>query len=532
MDDQTIKEIAAELGPLLIGRAPGKLFQLGPLSLAIDFRLRDGYLFLSAEPVGPRLYLIKRRVRDLEKQSIPSTQFALTLRKELAGATLHALEKDSTDRVVRFRFAGRDELDQPIERTLIAQLTGRSANLFLLDSRETITHQLRPARGSGQQIGEEYRLAGRGETRKRGTSPTVREGSVGEPATRDRGSSPTVKEGAAVEPFDRTPGQFDSLSETLDHHYSALLAKQAFDAHASNARADLRKKVSRQQKLLKQLQEDLASHADAEQQKRLGDLLLANLSTARRSRDRVKLIDYFSADAPLIEIELDEKVTLPQEAERRFALYSRSKRAVKQINSRIAVAQRELAALEAQQAELETLIAERNETALEQFMSALVVAGSPREISSSISRGKSKLLSVPPASAGGSKRKPEKKIPGVRRYLSSDGLEILVGRTSRDNDHLTFKVARPNDLWLHAADYPGSHVVVRNPTRKDVPHRTIIEAAQLAAQFSQARKDPKVDVHYTPRKFLLKIKGTAPGLVRMSRFKNITVAPKEGVARI
>jgi predicted ribosome quality control (RQC) complex YloA/Tae2 family protein len=491
MDDESIKAIVAEIEPLLIGRAPGKIFQLGPLSLAIDFRLRDGYLFLSAEPGLPRLHLIKRRVRDLEKQSVPLTQFALALRKELAGATLHALEKDSRDRVVRFRFVCRDELDQVIQRTFIAQLTGRSANLFLLDAREVITHQLRPARGAGQQIGEGYRLTG---------------------------SSPTAREGSVVEPFDRTPGQFDSLSEALDRHYSALLTQLAFDVRASAARADLRKKISRQQKLVKQLQADLVSHSDAEQQKRLGDLLLANLSTAKRSRNRVKLIDYFSPDAPLIEIELDEKVTLPQEAERRFALYSRSKRAVKQINSRITLAQKELAALEAQQAELEKLVAERDEASLARFTSSVVVAGSPREISFCISRGKSK-------------RKPEKKIPGVRRYVSSDGLEILVGRTSRDNDHLTFKVARPNDLWLHAADYGGSHVVVRNSTRKDVPHRTIIEAAQLAAQFSQARKDPKVDVHYTQRKFVSKPRGSAPGLVRMTRFKNITVAPKEGVKR-
>ncbi len=495
MDDQTIKEIVAEIEPLLAGRAPGKIFQLGAQSLAIDFRLRDGYLFISAEPVGPRLYLIKRRVRDLEKQSIPPTQFALALRKELAGATLRALEKDATDRVVRFRFACRNELDQIIQRTLIAQLTGRSANLFLLDSGDTITHQLRSVRGAGLQIGEEYRLPGGGEGR---TSKT--EGELRENIRSD---------------------QFTSASEAADAYYVSLFAKQAFDAHASAARADLRKSVSRRQKLLKQLQADLASHSGAEQQKRLGDLLLANLSTAERgdNRNRVKLIDYFSPDAPLIEIELDEKVTLPQEAERRFALYSRSKRAVRQINSRIAVAQREVAALDAQQAELEKLVAEGDATALDKFVSQPAVAGSPREISFSISRGKSK-------------RKPEKKIPGVRRYVSSDGLEILVGRTSRDNDHLTFKVARPNDLWLHAADYPGSHVVVRNPTRKDLPHRTIIEAAQLAAQFSQARKEGKVDVHYTPRKFLLKMKGAAPGLVRMSRFKNITVEPREAAQRI
>jgi predicted ribosome quality control (RQC) complex YloA/Tae2 family protein len=124
------------------------------------------------------------------------------------------------------------------------------------------------------------------------------------------------------------------------------------------------------------------------------------------------------------------------------------------------------------------------------------------------------------------------RIPGVRRYVSSDGYEILVGRAARDNDQLTFKIAQPNDLWLHAGDYPGSHVVIRNPTRKEVPHRTIVEAAQLAGKFSQASADSKVVIHYTPRKFLSKPKGAAPGLVRLSRFKSITVEPKESVERI
>ncbi|HEY8413594.1 MAG TPA: NFACT RNA binding domain-containing protein, partial [Pyrinomonadaceae bacterium] len=88
------------------------------------------------------------------------------------------------------------------------------------------------------------------------------------------------------------------------------------------------------------------------------------------------------------------------------------------------------------------------------------------------------------------------------------------------------------DLWLHAGDYPGSHVVVRNPTRKEIPHRTVVEAAQLAGRFSQASEDSKFVIHYTPRKFLAKPKGAAPGLVRLSRFKSITVAPKESVSRL
>jgi predicted ribosome quality control (RQC) complex YloA/Tae2 family protein len=126
----------------------------------------------------------------------------------------------------------------------------------------------------------------------------------------------------------------------------------------------------------------------------------------------------------------------------------------------------------------------------------------------------------------------EEKIPGVRRYLSTDGYEILVGRAARDNDHLTFRVAQPNDLWMHAGDYPGSHVVVRNPTRKEIPQRTIIEAAQLAGRFSQASEDAKVVIHYTQRKFLSKPKGAAPGLVRLSRFRSITVEPKEAIPRL
>jgi hypothetical protein len=90
MDDQAIQQIVEEIRPLMFGRAPGKIFQLSPLSLVIDFRLRDhGDLFISVEPAQPRMYLIKRRVRDLEKQSVPLTQFGQSLRKELSGTSLH-----------------------------------------------------------------------------------------------------------------------------------------------------------------------------------------------------------------------------------------------------------------------------------------------------------------------------------------------------------------------------------------------------------------------------------------------------------
>src|SRR5438105_4989839 len=503
MDDQSINAVVAEIRPLLLGRAPGKIFQLSPSSVAIDFGLREpSFLLLSVEPSLPRMYLIKRRVRDLEKQSSPLGQFALFLRKELSGTTLRALEKDFEDRIVRFRFVGTDELGREKERTLVAQLTGRSADLFLLDEKAMITHQARSMRRnvgatseqliSGREIGVTYHAPSTIKTPRLSKS--------------EHALSETIRS-----------GKFSSASEAADAYFTSLLSGQAFDAKASAARSSLRKKISRQQKLLQELQKDLAAHADAEQHKRIGDLLLANLGTARREGNRIKLIDYFVDDAPTIEVEIDEQLTLPEEASRRFGLYSRSKRAVTQINARIEATRAELNNLKSQERTLEEIIEEHDEASLDRF------------------------VSVPPASAGVSQRElgsiphtaggRSKRIPGTRRYISSDGLEILVGRPAHDNDQLTFKIAKPNDLWLHAADYGGSHVIVRNPTRKDISHRTIIEAAQLAAHFSQAPKDPKVDVHYTQRKFISKPKGAAPGLVRMSRFKNITVEPRESASR-
>lgn len=474
MDDATIAAIVSEIEPLLIGRALGKIFQLTHQSLAIDFGLREhGYLFTSVDPAAPRLYLIKRRVRDLEKASMPTTQFALSVRKELARKMVTKVEKLSTDRIVTLSFEGSDDLGQQTHPALIAQLTGRSANLFLLNDAGVITGRLKETKGAGQNIGEKYQPPKSGPAHAAGKPGTG-------PELTDRGS----------------------LSDVLDQHYTALEESRGLDSQLAAARAELQKEISRRGKLLKKLERDLEEHSGAEQHKQIGDLLLANVATAKRVGDRLKLKDYFADGAPEIEIEVDEKLTVPEEASRRFDLYSRSKRARVQIANRIKQVKTELADLETKRAQLEN---------------------SPGTFAGSASV---------PAEAKAKTKSKEARVPGARRYLSSDGYEILVGRAARDNDNLTFKVAKPNDLWLHAADYPGSHVIVRNPTRKEIPQRTLIEAAQLAAYFSQASKDPKVGVHYSERKFLSKPKGSAAGLVRMSRFKNIVVKPAEAVARV
>lgn len=472
MDDASISAVVSEITPLIVGRRPGKIFQFTPYSLTIDFGLRsEGYLFLSVEPAQPRMYLIKRRVRDLEKQSTHLGNFGLSVRKELSNTTVASIEKTPGDRIVWLKFTGVNETGERIQRNLVAQMTGRSANLLLLDEDNRVITQLREGQGSGQTVSETYQ------------SPPRQH---------------PVKESKLF------AKDHKSISEFLDEHYRVLSAKRASESRIAAARAHLRKEISRRKKLLKQLETDLSAHADAENEKRIGDLLLANVSTAKRRGENVIITDYFADGTPAIELEIDVNLTLPEEASRRFEAYARSKRARKQIALRIEIVKAELMKLESQSVGLEL---------------------NPPTSDADISE-------IPDGNRNRSDTARQPKIPGTRCYISSDGYNILVGRAARDNDNLTFKIAKPNDLWLHAADYPGSHVVVRNPTRKDIPHRTVIEAAQLAAHFSQASKDPKVDVHYTERKFLSKPKGAGPGLVRLQRFKNITVAPIEVGERV
>ena len=468
MDHALIQRVVDELRFALTGRFFGKTFQLTPSSFAFDFGLRGEYLFISLEPSNPRFYLIKRRLKELEKQSIPLTSFGQAMRSKLSGAHLVNISKDPLDRIVRLTF--RREL---IFSRLIVQLTGRTADFFLVDELNRIQSVLREHVQT--RLNETY-----------------------EPPPRP------LKEPREL--LALAPG---SPSAQLDAYFTALEATKLFDSRAKALRSKLTKQIRQQRTLKEHLQQDLIRHGDPEEHKRTGDLLLANIATAVRDGNKVRLTDYYSEGAPAIEIDVDENQSLQDEAAHRFRQYTKAKRAAEEIAARLNQIDRDTAAVETRLQQLERIVESRDQIALDGFEKP------------------------PPAPKHVAKKSPkEQKLSGVRRYLSTDGYEILVGRAARDNDNLTFRIAQPNDLWMHTGDYPGSHVVIRNPTRKEIPQRTIIEAAQLAGRFSQASEDSKVVVHYTERKFLSKPKGAAPGLVRLSRFRSITVEPKESVSRI
>lgn len=481
MNDRILTEIVDELIPVLTGKALGKVFQLSATSVVIDLRPFPGkYLFIDLAPTpAPRIYLVDRRLKELEKCSVAPSPFTVLLRTQLAGAEVVSVGKDENDRIVRILVNAFDEVTgHGVPRTIVAQLTGQSANLFALDENGIIMASLRHTKGDGQQLGAAY------------ASP-ANHGFI-------RPSEP---------PFDRTG--FPTWSDAADAFYRQGDADREFTERAARIRSRIKREIAQREKLRGRLQQDLINHGEAEQHKRIGDLLLANLSTATRNGSAVTLIDYFAEDAPPLAVEVDANATLQEAAAERFARYGKAKRAATEIAQRLAAVERELTRLREQENELQETVAQGNNEGLTKFEPD---ASNPTPVTASRSK--------------------EVKVPGVRRYLSTDGYEILVGRGARDNDHLTFKVAKPNDLWLHAADYPGSHVVIRNRSRAEMPQRTIIEAAQLAANYSQAKTDNKVNINYTQRKFLSKPKGAAPGLVRLSQFRTLIVEPRESGTKL
>ncbi|MDQ5835598.1 MAG: NFACT family protein [Acidobacteriota bacterium] len=506
MNEQLIEEVVEEIRPALLGRHWGKVFQLSAMSLAVDFRAGDGrYLLISVEPGQPRLHLISRTVRELERASHAPTPFALVLRKRLGGATLRALAKDEGERVVRFRLTAADATGEEHAATLVAQLTGRTSNLFLLDEGGRIADSMRPARGEGQEIGDAYSPpAARGNAAKQSASSVSREGPDSLASVSRAGFTSVSRAG------------FASLSEALDEHYRRLERERAFDARAAALASRFRQEAARLRKLRANLSRDLAAHGDAEGHKRAGDLLLANLANAERRGGTVRLQDFYAEGAPFVELEVEEGRTLQDEAARRFARYSKAKRAAREISERLKAVEAELDAVEEKRDELERVAAARDAEAL-----------------ASIAGGRGEAGRAKTSARAKAQKKEAEELRGVRRYRSSDGYEILVGRAARDNDRLTFRLARSFDTWMHAADYPGSHVVVRARSRDEqVPHRTLVEAARLAAHFSQARQDSKVAVNYTQRKFVSKPKGAAPGLVYLSSFRTLLVEPREELKRI
>lgn len=484
MNSATLESITKELSTELVGRRFGKVFQLGRSEFAADLRIPDSrYLYIDLRPAEPAIFLINRRLRDMERSSGNPSPFALALKKHLSGAEVVSVNKPPGERVLEIHLTATDDFGETSPKLLIVQLTGKSANLFLTNEARVILDRARDTLGDGQQLGSIY-------------SPPVR----AELPAPER----TTPSDAAVAAAPESP------SEALDSFFAERAEKQKFDSLAASALAKITAEIRKREKLVRNLKSDLTAHGNAEEWKNIGDLLLANASTAVRDGGKVRVTDFYKDDLPEITIEVDENDSITEAAEKYYRRYTKARNAAAEIASRLEQVEAEVGQWQQRRIEVEQAIADGDAS----FLESLTGGG----------EGKRR-------EPAGKRAKPAETNSAVRSFFSSDGFEILVGKKAKDNDTLTFKIAKSLDTWLHAADYPGSHVVIRNPNRKEIPQRTLLEAAQLAAFYSQGKAQTKAAVHHTQKKFVNKPKGAAPGLVSLAKFKTLLVEPNfpEGV---
>lgn len=318
------------------------------------------------------------------------------------------------------------------------------------------------------------------------------------------------------EPLTSVQGEsrsFSSMQELLDWVY----AQRAAEAEYSRIRQQLVKVVGqnlrRVARKIAAQQEELAGAQRAEEYRKMGDLLTAYLHQIQQGQSRVELPNFYEDNQP-VAIALDPALSPAANAQSYYAKYQKARKTLAKASEHLEASLAEQQYLESVHAALEM------SESLEEL----------REIEGELSRAG--YLRDEEKGEGRKKPKPASPPSSPLRLTSSDGFAILVGRNNRQNDYLTMEVARSDDLWLHAKEIPGAHVIVQTQG-KEVPDTTLVEAAHVAAFFSRARESANVPVDYTRRRHVRKPRGARPGMVIYDHQRTLYVTPdRELLARL
>ena len=459
-----IAKVTGELAPALAGGWIQIIYQPTDRTLVLEIRApgRTHRLLISCHPETARLHFTAAAFQ------IPPTPppFCQFLRAHLQGARIDQVEQIQGDRIVQLVLTVKEG---PCR--LVAELTGKTSNLLVLDDSGRIRRDLN---GVKELVGQLY-------------APPAH-------LQRERGGAGHARfsQGVPESPF--------PLSAAIDAHYHTAEAASVVET-VRNARAGiLRKSIKKLRRRIEAWHEDLAKAEEYKAYARYGELIKANLGAIRKGQTDVTVVDYFDEELPNLTIPLDQTKTPQGNMDDYFRKHRKHLAAERELHPRIEEGEREL----------ETL--QRELTAIEQ--------GTWQPPDKPHLTMRARTLSR----TGGGKGRQEQRQGPFRRFTSSDGLAIYVGRNARENDELTFGVAKSDDLWLHARGTPGSHVVVRLEKGADVPPETLRDAATLALLYSNLKKSGKGDIIYTRRKWVKKAKGQAPGAVTVSQEKSVFVA--------
>ena len=507
------------------------------LVLTIRNNRKNYKLLLSAHPVFGRVQIT---TADFQNPQTPNT-FTMIIRKYLQGAIIESITQIENDRILEIAFSNKNEIGDNIKVTLMVEIMGKHSNIILIDKAEskiiesikhigfsqnsyrTIlpgstylappkTEAKNPFTVSDEKLFEllqtedlaprnlQKLFQGLGRDTAENLAAQLSNNKLKQFRTffaRPCQPNMTDKSFAAVL-FDKSDKQFDSLSELLDVFYQDKAERDRVNQQSSDLIHRVQTELDKNIKKLGKQEKELLATENAEEFRQKGELLTTYLTLVPNNQDQVELDNYYTNEK--IVIALDKSLTPSQNAQRYFKIYQKLKEAVTNLTGLIQETKDTITYLES----VETALNHAAISDIEDIREELVETGFVKR------RTRDKRHK---------RKKPE-------QYLASDGKTIImVGRNNLQNDELTFKMAKKGELWFHAKDIPGSHVLIKDNLNPSDEVKT--DAAELAAYYSKARLSNLVQVDMIEAKKLNKPTGGKPGFVTYTGQKTLRVTPTE-----
>ena len=559
-----LSAVLEEVKERCIGARIDKIHQPSRDTLILQMHSRDyrSKLLFAANPTAPRLHLTNASPENPPEPPM----FCMLLRKHLMGAKLSEVTQIPMERCATFTFDCTDEMGFPVQKRLVAELMGRTCNLYLLSPEGRIIDCLRrigldesakraalpglnyqepeAITKGNPRVAENYvnffegpgadLISDRLMDSFGGLSPLVcREAALFAAGSTDARPDPRDEDDIAgklqlffqehlnhPKPYyyalpDGTPKQFafcpirqygscqeaESFGQLLDMYYTVRDRKDAMRQKSQAVRKTVQNLCTRLTRKLAIQEKELEATYDRERLRQLGDIVTANIHKIVKGQTLIQCEDFYDEDMKVIDIPISPILSPQQNAAKFYKDYTRMKNAEKELTKQIELGENELYYLKSV---LEELNRAQTDAELEEIKRELQDGGYLR------------------ADAGKKKMK-QGKVPPMR-FESTDGYPIYVGRNNRQNEELTFRLARKDDIWCHASKVHGSHVII-SCGGTTPPDDTITQAAQLAAYYSETSGGQNIPVDVTPVKQVKKIPNGKPGMVIYHTYKTVIANP-------
>lgn len=542
---------------------PGKITKIyQPTLTEVVFTIRsqgsNHTLLFSIHPTYARFHLTD----DSYQNPAEAPMFCMVLRKHLSGAIIEDISQQGMERIVEFSIKTRNEIGDITHKSLVMELMGKHSNVMLIDREkghiiDSLKHvsmsqnrhrtilpgneyQLPPLQDKWDPLqidGEQFvkRIdfnAGKVDQQivntLTGFSPFIAKELVNRV---NLGSTKTYvekftelqqqlienryepiiyrgkKEEFHVIPLSAFTGGtevFSTTNKMLDTFYSGKAERDRVKQQAKDLYRFIKNEKDKNVRKLKKHAQTIKKAEGAEKFQRLGELLTAHIHIVKPGADTVEVTDYYDPNGGTLTIDLNPNKTASDNAQSYYKTYQKLKKSKQVIEQEILKTNEEIAYFD-------------------QLLQQLDVAstGDIEEIREEL-REEGYLRKQPKKKK--QKTKPTKPVP--ESYTSSDGTAILVGKNNKQNEYVTMKLARRDDIWLHTKDIPGSHVIIRD---SEPSEDTLLEAAQIAAYFSKSQQSSSVPVDYTLIRHVKKPNGAKPGYVTYDNQKTLYVTPNASI---